>query len=111
MPAASLAGTVNVIDVGETTFMLAALLAPMRTAVAPSRFAPVTVMTSPPTMEALAALRLVTTGGGGWYRKRACEFSGLTPLALLTVTSTAPLACGGVVATRVVTPFVSTLRN
>src|SRR4051812_8618299 len=102
MPAASLAGTVNVTDVGVSTFAPEALLAPMRTAVAPSRFAPVIVMTSPPTMDALAALRLVTTGSGDWYRKRACEFSALTPLALLTVTPTAPLACGGVVATRVV---------
>src|SRR5437660_8778259 len=80
-----------VIDVGELTVKLAALVEPNLTVVVPLKPVPVIVTVPPPLGEPWLGSTRVTVGP---YVKRSASLVALVPPAVVTVTSTVPVPAG-----------------
>lgn len=107
---ATCAGVVAVIVVALVTVKLAAGALPKVTAVAPVNCLPAIVTTVPPAVGPLPGLTLETTGGGGGCTSYVNAADAVpVPLGVVTVTSTGPAACAGVVAVIVVRSTTTTL--
>jgi hypothetical protein len=94
------AGAVAVIEVGEVTVKVA-LVVPKSTAVAPVKFVPVMLTEVPPAAAPETGLTAVTVGGVTYVKPSAALVAEVPP-EVVTVTSTVPAACVGVVTEQLV---------
>ena len=105
---AACAGATAVIDVADFTVKLVAAVPPKETAVAPFRFFPLMVTVVPPAVGPEVGLMPVTVGWATYVNWAAAEVAEVPP-AVVTVTSTLPAACAGLVAVSVVAEVTATL--